>query len=219
MERIVAAGGEPPIDCDQVLDPAHLAGEHNVVPRQAELHRPPGACEGRFHHGLAHHLLGVLGLGGAGVLVHQPDDELGVQAAPVDPDSHRSVVAAGDVDQGRELTVPLLASPHVARIDSVLGERLGAFRIVGQEPVAIEMEVTDQGHGAALGVEQGPDGGHRPGRGLGVDGDTHQLGARVRELPDLSDRGLHVRGVGVGHGLDHHGGAAPDPDRADLNGD
>jgi hypothetical protein len=35
-----------------------------------------------------------------------------------------------------------------------------------------------------------------------IDGDAHQLRAGARELGDLLDRGLDVRGVRVGHGLD-----------------
>ena len=47
------------------------------------------------------------------------------------------------LDDGRELAVLLVLEADVAGIDAVLVERLGAGRIVGQQRVAVVVEVAD----------------------------------------------------------------------------
>ena len=71
---------------------------------------------------------GVLRLGAARVLVHQLGEQLLVEAAPVDADAHRLVVAHRRLDHLRELAVVLVALADVARVDAVLRQRLGAGR-------------------------------------------------------------------------------------------
>ena len=214
---MVGAGGKHPVDGDQVLHPAHLAGEDDVPPGQTQFDRAGGTGDGGLHHCLAHHLLDRRRSRGAHIGVHHASDQVLVQAAPVDADPHRPVVAAGDLDHGRELAVALLAATHVARIDAVLGQGRGTLGVIGQQAVAVEVEVTDQGHGAALVVQPGTDRRDRAGRGLGVDGDAHQFGAGPRQVRHLTCGGGHIRGVGVGHGLDHDRGLAPDGDRTDAH--
>ena len=67
---------------------------------------------------------GVLRLGPARVLVHQLGEQLLVEAAPVDADAHRLVVARRRLDHLRELAVVLVALADVARVDAVLRQRL-----------------------------------------------------------------------------------------------
>ena len=62
------------------------------------------------------------------VLVHQPREQLLVEAAPVDADAHRLVVAQRAFDQRGELLVALRALADVAGVDAVLGERPRAVR-------------------------------------------------------------------------------------------
>ena len=59
-------------------------------------------------------------LGQSGVVVHHLREQIGVEAAPVDADANRLVVARGDLDHLRELAVALVALAHVAWIDPVL---------------------------------------------------------------------------------------------------
>ena len=130
VQGIVAACGEQPVDGDQVLHPAHLAGQDDVVPGQAELLRAPRRWRRRTPPWPRASPRRRPGRRGSGVLVHQADDQILVQAAPVDADAHRPVVAAGDLDHGGELAVALLAAPDVAGVDAVLGQGLGALRVV-----------------------------------------------------------------------------------------
>ena len=83
------------------------------------------------------------------VLVHQPREQILVEAAPVDADAHRLAVAAGDLDHLGELRVALAAAADVAGVDAVLCQRFGAGRVRPQQLVAVEMEVADDRHGDA----------------------------------------------------------------------
>jgi hypothetical protein len=67
----------------------------------------------------------------ARVFVHDARQQRLVQAAPVDADAHRLVVARRHFDHLRKLRIALGALAHVARVDAVLGQRLGALGIVG----------------------------------------------------------------------------------------
>jgi hypothetical protein len=134
-----------------------------------------------------------------------------VQAAPVDADAHRLVVADRGFDHLRELAVALGALPHVAGVDAVLRQRLRAFREVAQQQVAVVVEVADQRDIDFHPVELFADGRHGGGRFRRVDGDAHDLGAGARQFLDL-DRGAdHVGGIGVRHRLHDDGGVAAHP--------
>jgi hypothetical protein len=111
----------------------------------------------------------------------------------------RLAVVDRDLDDGAEVVVVVLAA-HVARVDAVLGERPGAVGILGQQHVAVVVEVADDRDRDLL-----DDLGHGARGGLGVHGDAHQLAARGVERVDLGHRPRHVGGVGVGHGLHHDG--------------
>jgi len=92
--------------------------------------------------------------------------------------------------------------------------RLRARRVVGQQAVAVVVEVADQRHVDAHAVELLADVGHRGGGLWRVDRDADHLGAGDREFLDL-DRGAdRVDRVGVRHRLDAHGRTAADRDDA-----
>jgi hypothetical protein len=116
------------------------------------------------------------------------------------------------LDHDCELRVVPGALPHIAGVYPVLRERAGAIREVGQELVAVVVEVADQRHLARHRVEPVADDRHRGRCFSGVDGDADQLRSRVGEGFDLRDRRRDVRGVGIGHRLDDDGGAAADLD-------
>ena len=107
----------------------------------------------------------------------------------------------------------------VAGIDAVFVERAGAIGILGEQHVAVVMEIADDGRVAAR-IEQALlDFRHRGGRFRNVYGDADEFRARLREFQALLRGGGDVRGVGVGHRLDDDGRAAADLDLADLDAD
>src|SRR5690606_38470305 len=127
MQGIVAAGGQVTIHGDKILHVADLARQDDGVAAQPEFFGAPCIADGRHYQGVAHYRLRFPGLRALAVLVHFARHEFVVEAAPVDADAHRLVVPAGDFDHLREVIVAPLAAAHVARIDAVLGKRLGAI--------------------------------------------------------------------------------------------
>jgi hypothetical protein len=123
------------------------------------------------------------------------------------------------LDHGLELAVLLLAEADIAGVDAVLGERLGAGRMLAEERVAVVVEVADQRHLAADRIQPLADPRHRGGGLMGVDGEPHQLRTRVRQRLDLGRGSFGIGGVGVGHRLHHDGRAAADQDAPDRHAD
>ncbi len=143
-----------------------------------------------------------------GVLVHQAGEQVLVQAAPVHANANGFVVPGRDVHHLAKLAVALVAPAHVAGVDAVFGQRLGAGRVVAQQAVAVVVKVADQRHVNAHAVELLADVGHGLGGFVVVHRDAHQLGARQRQLFDLNGGADGIGGVGVGHGLHAHRRAA-----------
>src|SRR5260370_1146339 len=70
MQRVIAFGGEVAIDGDQVLHPADLRAEDDLIVRQAVALGGLGGPDSARHDGVARHLARVLRLGQAAVLIH-----------------------------------------------------------------------------------------------------------------------------------------------------
>ena len=139
-----------------------------------------------------HHLARVLGRGRTRVLVHQPREQILVEASPIHSDAHRLAVPRGDLDDLGELLVALLLEADIAGIDAIFGESFGAGRILGEQRVAVIVEVADERRVDAQDIEPLADMRHG-GSGLGaIDGDAHELGARAGERRDLLRRRLDV---------------------------
>jgi hypothetical protein len=151
------------------------------------------------------------------VLVHQAREQLLVEAAPVDADAHGLGVPAGDRDHRRKLLVAFRAAADVAGIDAVLRERAGAFRVLLEQLVPVEMEVAHERYVASRGVQPLADRRDRGRRFDGVDGDAHELGPGAREIDDLARGARDVGRVGVRHRLHDDGRAAADGDAADSH--
>ena len=160
-----------------------------------------------------------LGAGDGGVLVHQPRQQLLVEAAPVDADAHRLGVLQRQLDDRRELPVALGLEADVAGVDAILVERFGAGGVLGQQRVAVVVEVADQRHAHAHLRQAVADVRHGLGGLVAVDGDAHELGAGAGERRRLAGGALDVGRVGVGHRLHDDRGIAADDDAADVDGD
>jgi hypothetical protein len=137
-----------------------------------------------------------------------------VKATPVHANANRLIETHGRFDHLTELQIALVALAHVAGVDAVFGQRLGTRWVVGQQAVAVVMEVADQGHIDAHFVELVANVRHSLGGFGGVDGDAHHLGASDGQLFDLDGGADHVDRVGVGHGLHAHRCAAAHGDNA-----
>ena len=175
VQGVVAAARQFAVHRNQVLHAADFARQQNVLALQAQLLGALGGGDGGGDERLVHHLARVPGRGALGVGVHQLRQQLLVKAAPVHANAHGLVVARSDLNHLRELAVFFLALADVARVDAVLGERLGTGGKVTQQAVAVVVKVAHQGHGDAHAVKLLTDVGH----GLcglgGVDGDAYQL--------------------------------------------
>ena len=172
-----------------------------------------------LHHRLAQHGLGGQRLVAAPVLVHQGVEQLRVERAGVDADPDRASVVHRRPHHRGEVRVVAGAAAHVARVDAVLGQGLGAVRELAQQRVPVVVEVAHQRHRDAVHVAQAvADLGHPRRRGAVVDRDAHDLRAGLGQLRHLAGGRGRVGGVGVGHRLDHDGGAAADLDVADATG-
>ena len=159
------------------------------------------------------------GLGELGVLIHHLGEQCLVERAPVDADAYGLLVLDGDFNHGAEVVVIFAADGAVAGVDAVLGERLGAVGVFGEQKVAVVVEVADDGRGPALGVDAFDDVGNGLRGVVIVDGDADHLRAGAGERGDLLDGGLDVRGVGVGHRLDDDRSGGADANAANGNGD
>ena len=219
MERVVPLLGQGPVDTDQALHVADLARQHDLVAPHAQFLGPLCTGQGGSDHGVAYDVVDRLRGGGFLVCVHHPGQQFLVQASPIDADAHRAIVFLRDVDHRRELGIALFAESHVARIDPVFGQRLGAGRMIGQQLVTDIVEIADQRHIDALAVEQLANARHRSGSLRAIDGDTHQFRSGHHQCGNLGGGRRRIGSVGVGHRLHDNRRTAPDGNGADPNGD
>jgi len=212
VQRVVGARRELAIDVHEVLHARDLGREDDAIVGEAGLLGELRGLDGALDHGVHGHVAGAQRLTQLRVRVHHAREEVLVEAAPVDADADGLAVVDGHLDDGVEVVVVVLAA-HVARVDAVLGERLRAVRVLGEEDVTVVMEVADHGHlHLADDLRDGA-------RGLVVvHGDPHELATRGVERLHLRHRPRHVRGVGVGHGLHDDGPLAADLDAAHVHG-
>ncbi len=218
MQGVGAATGQLAIDADQVLHATELAGDDDAIGGKAQFLGARRVVQCRGDECLVHDTARVPRLGPAGVVVHHARQQILIEAAPVHTDADRLVVAAGQLDHLRELAVTALALADIAGVDAVFVQRFRASRIAGQQLVAVEVEIADQGHVEAHAVQPFADPGHRGRRLDRVDRDAHQLRAGAMELRHLNGGGDLVGGVGVGHRLHGDGRAAADRHVANADG-
>ena len=143
---MVGAAGEFAVDGDQILHAAHLAAEDDLLAGQAQSLSEFGGFQRGSDQRLVHDLFGIPGGSARSVLVHQAGQQFLVQAAPVHAYAYRFVVANGGFNHLGKLFVVLVAFAHVAGVDAVFGQGLGAVGKLGQQPVAVVMKVANEWH-------------------------------------------------------------------------
>ena len=102
-------------------------------------------------HRLEHDLAVRQRLRPLGVLVHQRGEQRAVERAPVDADAHRLAVRDRHLDHAAEVVVVLRAGADVAGVDAVLVQRPRALGVLGQQQVAVVVEVAHDRHAHARG--------------------------------------------------------------------
>jgi hypothetical protein len=215
---IVAAGGELPVDLDEIAHARNLGRENDPIVGQAGRLRQLGRADGALDHRLDHDVAGLSRLRQARIGVHHFGQHRLIQRAPVDADPDRLAVVHGHADDVREVVIVVATGAHVARIDAVLRESASRLRELREQLVPVVVEVADDRDGRAQIANLARDLRHcRRGR-LGVDRDTDQLRTGVRQPGDLYGGRIGVRGVRVGHGLDDDGMARSDDDAVNIDG-
>ncbi len=217
MKRIVAAGGEHPIHVHQVLDAGDFGAQDDAVVRHPRRLGERGGAERALDHRFHGDVARVAGIRVARVGVHHLRQETLVERAPVHADPHRLPVGQRHVDDRAEVLVRALAA-DVAGVDPILGEGAGAGGMTGEEEMAVIVEVADDRHRHAEPIESLRDVRHGRGGLVVVHRHPDQLAAGTSQRGDLAHRGRHVRGVRVGHGLDHDRVPRPDGHPSDPDG-
>ena len=165
VERVVASGGQQPVDVHEVADPRDLRAHDDPIVRQTGLLGQLGRTEGRFEHRLDHHVPRRAGRSQAGVRLHERGQQRRVQRPPVHPDPDRPIVLEGDAHDRLEVLIAPLGA-HVAGVDPVLRERAGRLRVLHEEKVAVVVEVAHDRRVEAESAHLPNDLGDRAGRRL-----------------------------------------------------
>ena len=182
---------------------------------EPERHGAIGADERRLHDRLVHHRARVHRFRQGRVLVHQPREQVLIEASPIHADPHRLAVIERDLDDFGELPVALVLEADISGIDAVFGERRGARRMLLEQGVAVIVEVADERRLDPEPIEPLFDVRHGGGRLGAVDRDPDKFRARARQRGHLRGRGLDIGRVGIGHRLHDDRRIAADRDAAD----
>jgi len=199
MQRVIGTLRQLAINGNQVLNARDLTGQDDLSTMEANFLGLGGRLKGRGNHRVAHDLGRIQRLRSTGIFVHYSRQQFLIEAAPINADTHRLIVFAGQLDHLGELLILFFAETDVTRIDPIFGQRLGTGRMVGQQSMAVVMKITDQRHIAIHPVEvianfrYGGSGLRR------IHRDADQLGACPGQLCCLQGGGQIVRGIGVGH--------------------
>jgi hypothetical protein len=147
MQRMVGAARQFGIDGDQILHLADLGRQNDRLRGRPVSSASAADMQRRLDDGFAGHVARAQRRTVGGVLVHQPGQQHSwssdPQLTPMRTGLSYSDRHFDDVD---ELPVALFLEADIARIDAVLGQRLGTGRMIGQQLVADVMEVADQRH-------------------------------------------------------------------------
>ena len=119
MQGKITARGQFTVHGNQVLHITHLARQHNAVMRQTQFLGAFRAIQRRYNQRFARDLGSFFRLRQLGVLIHHAHNQIGIQAAPVNPDAHRFIVAFGNLDHHRELIFAFAVLADIAGIDAV----------------------------------------------------------------------------------------------------
>ena len=89
------------------------------------------------------------------IFIHNPRQQVLIQATPVHPNAHRFVIFYCYLNHTGKLLIPFFTLTDIAGVDAVLGQGPGTFGVVIEQLVAIEMEITNQGHETVMTIKIG----------------------------------------------------------------
>jgi len=219
MQRILAARRQRAIHIDQILHAADLGAQNNLIRTQPILLRQLRGFERAHHHRFHGHFARVFRLRQARIFVHHARQQRLVERSPIYTNAHRALILHCDFNHDAEVVIILAADAHVAGIDAVLRQALGATRVLRQQKVSVVMEVADDRDARAQLVESLDDVGHSLGGLVSVDSHADHFAARPRQVGNLLDSSRDIRRVGVGHRLHHYWCITADSHSADGGGD
>ncbi len=203
VEGVVAPGSHLTVHGHQLRHAGYLPREDDPVMGEPGLLRQGSGSHGALHHGVPQNGSGLLRLRGPGVLVHELREQALVQRSPIHADANRFPVFHRHSYDGLEVVIPA-GGAHVPRIDPVFGQGRCAVRKSGQEDVAVVVEIPDDGRFHSGIPQASNDLRYGPGRSLVVHRHPDDLTPGLGKGHHLGHGGIHIRRVGVGHGLDHH---------------
>ena len=102
-----------------------------MVSREPDFFSSLSALHGAFHHGVQKHFLRRFGVGERAVGVHHAGEKLFIDAAAVNANPNRLIVAAGRFHHHRKIVAVVFSLTDVTGVDAVLGKGLGTLRDFG----------------------------------------------------------------------------------------
>ena len=217
VQRLFGFRGEIAVNSDEVAGPRGLARNDDLVVTEAGFEGEFGRFQGGNDHALVDDFFRLFAEIFVGIFLHLAHDELLIEGAAVHADANGLAVITRDFADGGELFIPTLAGADVARIDAVFIERFGAFRIFGEQDMAVVMEIADDRDVAACFKQAFFDFRYGSGGFRDVDRPAHDLRTGFGELESLLEGSGNIGGVRVRHGLHDDGSATADADVSDVD--
>ena len=154
----------------------------------------------------------------AGVRIHHLGEQVLVERAPVHANADRLAVVDRNLHDGAEILVAPLAA-DVPGIDAVLGQRARRLGILGEQQVAVVVEVPDDRDIDAGAKDPARDLRHGGGGGIVVHRHPDELRSGAGERDHLFGGRERIGGVGVGHRLHDHRMRRSNGDISNVCGD
>ena len=141
MQCVVRLRRQIGVDVNQILYPAHFAGQDDPVLFQADFFRARGAGQCGFDQCIVCDFRQFFRGFRAGVFVQFPGQQFLVERPPIDADADWFFMAAGELNHLAELQITLFSTADVAGVDAVFRQRLGTGWMLFQQLVAIEVKI------------------------------------------------------------------------------
>ena len=129
----------------QILHPADLGAENNLVGPHPVLLRDRGRLQCAHHHRFHHHVARLFRLIQTRILVHHLRQQRLVQRPPVHSNPHRLLVLHRNFNHRPKVVIVLPPNTHVPRINPVLCQRPRTSRILLEQQMPVVVKIADHG--------------------------------------------------------------------------